>query len=151
MPPICQPFLHPLHARLSHCVVCLFALVVLVGQVHAGIIDIDNTELENLLKQGIPLIDVRTEPEWSDTGVIPRSHLMTFFDERGRYDAPGWLAKLKPLAKPDSPVILICRTGNRTRMISQFLVSEAGYKTVYNVKLGIKGWIREKRPVEPYR
>lgn len=116
---------------------------------HAEVIDIDNAELDKLLKRGVPVIDIRLQSEWEETGIISGSKLLTFFDERGRHDAPAWLAKTKQVAKPDEPVIVICRTGNRTKPVSQFLAQQAGYGTVYNVKHGIKGWIKEKGEVVP--
>lgn len=115
----------------------------------ADVQHIDNEELERLLASGATLVDIRTEPEWKETGIVAGSHLLTFFDEKGRYDAAGWLAKLGSLAKPDQPVVVICRTGNRTRAVSDFLDRQAGYKKVYNVKHGIYGWLKDKRPVEP--
>jgi rhodanese-related sulfurtransferase len=118
---------------------CCLALASLLA--HAEIIDIDNAELARLTKSGIPLIDVRTLPEWQETGIISDSKLLTFFDEQGHYDAASWLEKLKPIATPNQAVIVICRSGNRTKAVSQFLSQQAGYTKVYNVKSGIKGWI----------
>ncbi|MGB8299511.1 MAG: rhodanese-like domain-containing protein, partial [Azonexus sp.] len=69
------------------------------------------------------------------------SKLLTFFDERGRADPAGWLEKLKPMVKPGDPVVVICRSGNRTKPVSQLLAQQAGYAKVYNVKSGIKGWL----------
>jgi two-component system CheB/CheR fusion protein len=61
----------------------------------------------------------------------------------------AWLEKLAPIAKPDQPVIVICRSGNRTKDVSQLLSQQAGYTKVYNVKSGIKGWIKEGGAVVP--
>jgi rhodanese-related sulfurtransferase len=72
---------------------------------------------------------------------------MTFFDEKGQVDASGWLEKLKPIAGPNQPVILICRTGNRTNLASQFLSKQVGYKTVYNASGGIHAWLKAGHPV----
>jgi rhodanese-related sulfurtransferase len=115
----------------------------------ADVSHIDNEELARLVAAGTPVIDIRTEGEWKETGIVKGSHLMTFFDERGRADPPAFLDKLKAVAKPGDPVVLICRTGNRTRAVAQFLDQQVGYKTVYNVKNGIYGWMRESRPVTP--
>lgn len=117
--------------------------------VHAEVIDIDNAELARLLKDGVPVIDIRLQSEWEETGIVGGSALLTFFDERGRHNAPAWLEKVAPIAKPNEPVIVICRTGNRTKAVSQFLSQQAGYATVYNVKAGIKGWIASGAPVVP--
>ena len=107
----------------------------------AEVIDIDNAELAQLAKSGVTVIDIRTQPEWEETGVVAGSKLLTFFDERGKADPAAWLAKVKPLASPDQPVIVICRSGNRTKPVSQLLAQQAGYAKVYNVKSGMKGWI----------
>lgn len=114
----------------------------------AEVIDIDNVELARLVASKVPLIDIRTAPEWQESGVVPGSQLLTFFDERGRADPAAWLAKARPLADPSRPVILICRSGNRTRAVSRFLSDKAGYAKVYNVKSGIQPWIGERRPLE---
>jgi rhodanese-related sulfurtransferase len=95
------------------------------------------------------VIDIRTEGEWKETGVIVGSRLLTFFDENGRSNPPQWLEKLKPIAKPERPVILVCRSGNRTRAAAQFLSEQAGYKTVYNASQGIKAWASDARPMVP--
>ncbi len=55
------------------------------------------------------------------------------------------------LVKRDQPVALICRTGNRTRAASQAIAKQLGYKKVYNVTRGIKGWIDQKHPVVTYQ
>jgi rhodanese-related sulfurtransferase len=113
----------------------------------AEVVDIDNAQFERLLKSGVPVIDIRTRPEWEETGIVQGSHLLTFYDERGRADPPAWLDKVKPIARPGDPVIVICRSGNRTKAVSQLLSRQAGYATVYNVRDGIKGWMRERNPV----
>lgn len=115
----------------------------------AEVIDIDNAQLAKLMQGGVPVIDIRLQSEWEETGIVAGSKLHTFFDERGKADPAAWLDKVKPYAKPSEPVIVICRTGNRTKAVSQFLSQQAGYTTVYNVKAGIKGWIRESGPVVP--
>ena len=126
---------------------CLLAGAAVLAR--AEVIDIDNAELAQLLKSGVPVVDIRLQSEWEETGIVAGSQLLTFFDERGRHDAPAWLEKLKPVAGPNQPVIVICRTGNRTKPVSQFLSQQAGYSKVYNVKSGIKGWIAGGNPVVP--
>ena len=115
----------------------------------AEVIDIDNAELDRLIKSGVPVIDIRTQGEWEETGIIVGSNLNTFFDVKGKADPATWLGKVKPFAKPEQPVILICRSGNRTKPASQFLSQEAGYAKVYNVKNGIKGWVKEGGALTP--
>ncbi|UCV20978.1 rhodanese-like domain-containing protein [Ferribacterium limneticum] len=127
----------------------LACLIAATSFAHAEVIDIDNAQLDKLRQSGVPVVDIRLQSEWEETGIVGGSKLLTFFDERGRADAPAWLEKVKPFAKPNEPVIVICRTGNRTKAVSQFLSQQAGYATVYNVKSGIKGWIGAGGPVVP--
>ena len=121
----------------------------LAGFARGEVIDIDNGELARLTQNGVPVIDIRLPAEWEATGIIAGSRLATFFDERGQSDPAAWLKKIKPYAKPDRPVIVVCRTGRRSLAVSNFLSREAGYATVYNLKAGITGWIEDKRPVAP--
>jgi len=127
----------------------LACLIATTSIAHAEVIDIDNAQLDKLRQSGVPVVDIRLQSEWEETGIVGGSKLLTFFDEKGRADAAGWLEKVKPFAKPNEPVIVICRTGNRTKAVSQFLSQQAGYTTVYNVKAGIKGWIGAGGPVVP--
>ena len=129
----------------------LVACAFLLGSwsARAVVIDIDSAELAKLKATGVPVIDIRTASEWQQTGIVPGSHLLTFFDERGQVDAGAWLNKAKAIAKPADPLIVICRTGNRTKAVSQFLSDQAGYAKVYNVRNGIVAWAREGRDIAP--
>ncbi|MBI2308033.1 MAG: rhodanese-like domain-containing protein [Rhodocyclales bacterium] len=131
---------------LSRAVLVGAALVSLAAR--AEVIDIDNAELARLAAAGVPVIDIRTEGEWKESGIVAGSKLITLFDEKGRAD-PAWLERVKGVAQPDQPVIVICRSGNRTRAASQLLSQQAGYRTVYNVKAGIRAWAGENRPLVP--
>ena len=115
----------------------------------AEVIDIGSAELARLVASGVPVIDIRTAPEWKETGVVPGSHLLTFFDEKGNADPAAWLARADAIAKPGDPLILICRSGNRTKEAGRFLTQKAGYAKVYNVREGILAWMKEGRPVVP--
>jgi rhodanese-related sulfurtransferase len=107
---------------------------------HAEVVNIDNSTLERLISEGVAIVDVRRADEWESTGVVDKSELLTFFDAQGNYDAAAWLAKLGSIAGRGDPLILICRSGSRSKMISQFLSEKAGYTTVYNVAGGILSW-----------
>ena len=47
----------------------------------------------------------------------------------------------------DDPVVLICRTGNRTNTLARELMEKQGYTRVYNVRRSITRWISDKHPV----
>ena len=130
-----------------HRLILVCSLMVAALAARADVVDIDNAELAKLAAAGVPVIDIRTRPEWEQTGIVPGSHLLTFFDERGQADPAAWLERAKAIAKPGDPVVVICRTGNRTKVVSQFLSQRAGYAKVYNVRNGIVAWTKEGRPV----
>ena len=109
-----------------------------------GYDSITNEELKNLAPKSA-IIDIRTPSEWKDTGVIAGSHLITFFQENGSYDARGFLNQIENEKIDKIPLIIICRSGNRSVPVSDFLTRQ-GYK-VYNVKKGIIGWISEGRGI----
>ena len=116
----------------------------------ADITRVDSAALEELMKQGVPVIDIRTPEEWRTTGVIEGSRLLTFFDSQGRYDVPAWLAGLSEIAAPDEPVAIICHSGGRSAVVTRFLDSQVEYRRIHDVHEGIARWIEEGRPtVEP--
>ena len=108
--------------------------------------NVDNAGLQQLLESSVPVIDVRRPEEWRETGVVEGSQGMTFVDASGRL-VPGFLENFSANLSPDQPVVLICRTGNRTDVLARHLVEKLGYSQVYNVRDGIMGWLREGRPV----
>ena len=109
--------------------------------------NLDNQQLKTLLDQGTPIFDVRRPDEWRQTGIIDNSQLLTFVNGRGQLN-PEFLPRFTATVGKDDPVILICRTGNRTSQLARYLVEEMGYTRVYNVRNGITQWIREKGPVK---
>merc|ERR1711991_338291 len=80
-------------------------------------VTIGQATAEDLLKaqsDGVVVIDIRREEEWQDTGIIEGAATITAFTTSGRVH-PEFLGKFQELvASPDTPVILYCRTGNRT-------------------------------------
>ena len=131
----------------------MFRLTILVVTLFAGgaplraeVTHVDNAALERLLEAVVPIIDIRTPEEWGTTGVIEGSHLLTFFDARGSYDARAWLSELSAIAAPDEPIVIICHSGGRSRVVSRFLDGRVGYQHVHDVHMGISQWIAEGRP-----
>ncbi len=114
-----------------------------------GYSNIDNAKLQELLDQGVTLVDIRLEEEWKQTGIVKGTKTITFFDRTGRIN-PAFVPELTKLVKKDQPVALICRTGNRSQAASKAIAQQLGYKKVYNVTHGIVGWISEKRAVVKY-
>jgi len=122
-----------------------------VSLAFSDVIEIENNELKSLLQKRIPLIDIRREDEWKSTGIVENSILMTFFDKNGKANTNEWLKELNKIANKNDPVILICRTGRRTGIISKFLSEKVGYRLIYDVTDGITDWIKKGNTVvNPY-
>ena len=110
---------------------------------------INTAQLEKMVKEGAAIIDIRTPPEWRE-GVIPGSHKIMFFDERGGYDINKFLSELSKVVKDkETPFILVCRTASRTKIVGQFLADKVGYTNVKELSGGIMwGWNNLHKPIE---
>ena len=129
-----------------------FKIILIINVLFASfafsdVIEIGNIELKSLLQKKIPLIDIRRKDEWKSTGIVENSILMTFFDKNGKANTNEWLKELNKIAKKNDPVILICRTGRRTGIISKFLSEKVGYRLIYDVTDGITDWIKKGNTV----
>ena len=133
-----------------------FKIIIIINVLVASfafsdVIEIGNIELKSLLQKNIPLIDIRRKDEWKSTGIVENSILMTFFDKNGKANTNEWLKELNKIANKNDPVILICRTGRRTGIISKFLSEKVGYRLIYDVTDGITDWIKKGNTVvNPY-
>ena len=95
------------------------------------------------------LVDIRTPPEWAQTGV-PKGAL------RIDVASADFLSKLEAArrAHPGKRIGLICRTSSRTSRAAQALAAR-GWSEIVDVAGGVagsprgKGWLAEGLPVEP--
>ena len=108
--------------------------------------NIGNSELQTRLEKGTKLIDIRRPEEWRETGVVDGSIKLTAFDNQGRF-IESFSDELQKMVQPEEEFVVICRTGNRTAALSNWLVTKGGYENVINVQDGITSWIKEERPV----
>ena len=122
-----------------------FCFLFSIKLAYAEVVDINNEQILELSKKNIPIIDIRRSSEWEQTGVVPKSILLTFFDKNGKYNFDEWYAKLSLKIDERKPIILICRTGRRTRLIAEMMEKKLGF-IIYNSKNGITSWIDENLP-----
>lgn len=127
-------FLYPL------CAVLLTVSLSLSAYAELG--NLNNQHMKHLMDENVPIIDIRRSDEWQSTGVIKGSHQLTFFDARGNYDLEKWLSALDKIVGKNDRFILVCRSGNRTGTLGNFLDKKLGYKQVYHLQKGIKNWIK---------
>jgi rhodanese-related sulfurtransferase len=108
---------------------------------------------EDLVKareDGVIIIDIRREEEWQETGIIPGAEMVTAFDASGRVH-PEFLDSFRSVVPgPDTPVMLYCRTGNRTTSLGNALIEQLGFSNVTHLSDGITGWLAEGNETEAY-
>ena len=117
-----------------------FGLTLFSQLTFAEIQKVDTSNLKNLILDGVPIIDIRTPGEWSETGIIEGSHLITFFNKKGEVNLGQWLFEFDKIADKQKPFILICRSGRRTGVVSKYLNKNFDFVKIYDAADGINGW-----------
>ena len=85
---------------------------------------------QEILDSNLPIVDVRTPPEWRETGLLKGAIPIMFFNQQGKYDINAFLKELNAKVDTTKPFAIICHTGNRTSMIAPWMSKELGYKVV---------------------
>jgi rhodanese-related sulfurtransferase len=85
---------------------------------------------QKIIKEHIPIVDIRTPAEWRETGLLQGAIPITFFDEKGNYDVKKFLKELNKRVDTSKPFAIICRTGHRTSLLAPFLSKELGYTVI---------------------
>ena len=103
------------------------------------------------------LVDIRSSMEYLFVGHPKGAVHVPWIDEPDWVENPDFVTDIRKLLlggavcvvdEGCAPVILICRTGNRTSTLARHLVEQMGYTQVFNVRNGISQWIRDDRPVK---
>ena len=105
---------------------------------------------QQLLDSKIPIVDIRTPPEWEETGLIKGAIPIMFFNEQGGYDVNGWLRELNAKVDTTKPFALICHTGSRTTVVAQFLSQKLNYDVI-NILGGMDYAAAKGLPILPYK
>ena len=78
-------------------------------------------QLQEKINKDITIIDIRTPLEWKQTGIIPTSKEIMFFDERGGYNIQAWLEKFEKFVKnKKQQFVLVCRSGTELDKLEIF-------------------------------
>jgi len=94
---------------------------------------IDSDEMKTMLQDDqVQLVDVRTVKEFNEHYIEGAENIV--------YD-DNFEQKLDKLDK-DKPIIIYCRSGRRTA-ISADIMEEQGFTKIYELKGGIKRWMKE--------
>ncbi len=97
----------------------------------------------------IILVDIRTPPEWAETGVGEGALAINMRD-------PAFVKALVVLRQrnPEKPIALICRTGNRSGYVVKTLATQ-GFPGLVDVSEGMAGskagpgWLKRGLPTYP--
>ena len=129
----------------------IFFLGVLVSLSFAQFKSIDANTMQQMIKKGVKVIDIRREEEFKALGIIKTAYRLTFFDAQGKYNIQNWMAKFTQIVKTkEQPFIIYCAHANRSKVVGKFLSDQLGYKNVYELDGGIVyGWIDKKLPTVP--
>lgn len=113
--------------------------------------DIDSKLAYNMQQNGALLIDVRTKREFTFSHPKDAINIPIFYEKFGqRVLNKEFLDQVDYIVNSDmdKKVILICRSGSRTKFASNILANE-GYSNVYNIKKGFTfDWTKTNLPVE---
>ena len=98
-------------------------------------------------ENGGVVIDIRREEEWRETGIIKGSQTITAFTKKGKIH-PDFPKKFFDLIDDvDVPILLYCRTGNRTGILGKALIDQIGQTNVSHLSEGIVGWKKQGFPI----
>lgn len=113
--------------------------------------DINSQTAYEMQQKGAILIDVRTPREFEFSRPKDAINIPVFFEKSGqRVFNQDFVEQIDYALKGnhDKEMILICRSGSRTKFASNLLANE-GFSNVYNIKQGFTyDWAKTNLPVE---
>ena len=112
--------------------------------------DLSPNDFIDAQENGGIVIDIRREEEWKETGILQGSNTITAFTKDGNIH-PDFPKKFFDLINDiDVPILLYCRTGNRTGILGQALIDQIGQTNVSHLSQGIVGWKKKGFPTVEY-
>jgi len=126
----------------------LFGLLYLGTMLMAEITNIPVT-IEFVESNKMKIIDIRTQSEWKDLGIIKDAHCITFFNEKSKYDIDSFLEKLNRIIEKNEKFAIISNSSSRTKLISNLLGHKLDYDVV-NLIGGMEKLIEEGYEVQKY-
>lgn len=118
--------------------------VEIVNVFEPGYSKLSPENLINKQKEGLILIDIRTEKERNFTGIIKNSLEMTAFDIQGNFNKK-FIKMYQLAASKDDHVVFISNEGEISDILANGFVEQLGASHMYSLTGGIQNWIKEKR------
>jgi len=85
---------------------------------------------QQILDSELPIVDVRTPPEWRETGLVKGAIPIMFFNQQGQPQINAFLKELNEKVDTTQPFAIICHTGSRTSVIAPWLAENFNYKVI---------------------
>ena len=107
-------------------------------------IKLASNDLINSQKNGLILIDIRTEKEKKLTGIIEGSLEMTAFDLQGNFK-PNFIQTYQAATTKDDHVVFISNKGEISAILANGFIEQLGSTNMYTLAGGIQKWLKEGR------
>lgn len=94
-----------------------------------------NQVAEDMRQRAVQVVDVREDDEWREGHIDGATHIPL-----------GSLAARVAELDRDQPVVMVCRSGNRS-MVAAKTLTQAGFRDVANLEGGMISWGRSGHPL----
>lgn len=126
----------------------ILSLLFLCSSLMAEVTNIDVTA-EFIEENKVKIIDIRTENEWEEMGVISGAYLITFFTKKNDFHSESFLKELDSVVEKDERFAIISNTSSRSKLVSNFLGHKHNYKVI-NLMGGMTKLLKEGYEVKLY-
>ena len=101
--------------------------------------ELTTEQLLDAQKSGSIIIDIRSSNEWVETGIIAGAETITAFSADGNLHSDFRKKFFSLIKSKDTPIVLYCRSGNRSKRLGNVLVNQGNYTNVSHLSKGIIG------------
>ena len=105
--------------------------------------ELTTEQLLDAQKSGSVIIDIRSSNEWVETGIIAGAETVTAFSANGNLHSDFRKKFFSLIKSKDTPIVLYCRSGNRSKRLGNVLVNQGNYTNVSHLSKGIIGWQKD--------
>ena len=105
--------------------------------------ELTTEQLLDAQKSGSVIIDIRSSNEWVETGIIAGAETVTAFSVDGKLHSDFRKKFFSLIKSKDTPIVLYCRSGNRSKRLGNVLVNQGNYTNVSHLSKGIIGWQKD--------
>ena len=118
------------------------ALLFTLNLAYSKDIEINISQTVNFLynNANTVIVDIRRHEEWRETGIIDGSITSTLFNKNGTANLVKFLSDVRDSATADQTILLICRTGRRTKIATDYMLKNTEFQKVFSVEGGILEW-----------